>query len=301
MRVITVGSGKGGTGKSFVAANLGLALAHRGVRTCVVDLDFGSADVHLLLGQLQARQGVLDVLRGHALSLGEVMAPAKARGLFIVPGAGETVRASGLSAREIERLSRNIRELPVEAAIVDLPGGVAHQVLDLFLAGDTQLLVTTPDPIAVTDTARFLRLARVRRASRSGVGADVPRQPRVYTSLDELVRDMNAIRTAEIGGGNGFQPLLVLNRCPASPDRHGPELVERLRREVGEDIELRLEAEIPEDAAVGRSVRMLAPVLDLAPGAPASRIIDDLASCLVPVQAGEGWMPAPELTEPLRV
>ncbi len=291
MRVITVGSGKGGTGKSFVAANVGLALAQRGIKTCVVDFDLGSADVHLILGHLQPASGVLDVLRGHAASLADVMHPAPhCPNLFLVPGAGETVRAAGLSTREIEKLNGNVRELPVEVAIVDLPGGVQHQVLDMFLAGDTQLLVTTPDPVAVTDAARFLRLARVRRASRGPNGVTSDRRPRVYTSLDDLVRDMNAIRggASPSGSAAGFNPALILNRCRPDALLGKGDLLAQLRREAG-DTELPLRAEIPEDAAVDRSVRLLAPVIDLSPAAPASRTIFDLAAWLAPAGATEGW------------
>lgn len=291
MRVITVGSGKGGTGKSFVAANVGLALAQRGIKTCVVDFDLGSADVHLILGHLQPVSGVLDVLRGHASSLADVMhAAPHCPNLFIVPGAGETVRAAGLSTREIEKLTGNVRELPVEVAIVDLPGGVQHQVLDMFLAGDTQLLVTTPDPVAVTDAARFLRLARVRRAARGANGAASDRRPRVYTSLDDLVRDMNAIRggSSTAGPAAGFNPALILNRCRPDALLGKSDLLAQLRREAG-DTELPLRAEIPEDAAVDRSVRLLAPVIDLSPAAPASRTIFDLASWLAPAGPTEGW------------
>jgi MinD-like ATPase involved in chromosome partitioning or flagellar assembly len=283
MRVIAVGSGKGGTGKSFVATNAGLALARQGLRTCVVDLDFGSADVHLLLGQLQPRRGVLEVLRGEALSLAEVMIPVPAcPHLFIVPGAGETVRASGLSGRETDKLIADIRELPVDVALLDLPGGVAHQVLDLFLAADTQLVVTTPDAVSMTDAARFLHLARVRRASRGSSSADKPRHPRVYTSLDDLVRDMNEIRGESGGAPHRFAPSLVLNRCHPDNARARAELVACMREEAGDEIELPVRVEIPEDAAVGRSVRLLAPLLDLAPGSPASRSVLELAASLAP-------------------
>lgn len=304
MRVITLGSGKGGTGKSFLAVNLGLVLARGGVRTCLVDLDFGSADLHLLLGRLQPRRGILEFLRGEVSSLTDVMHAMDAtRALFLVPGAGETVRAAGLSTREIENLIRGLNQLPVEAVIVDLPGGVAHQVLDLFLAGDVQFVVTTPDAVAVNNAARFLRLSRMRHAAHGSSPASAPRCPRVYTSLDDLVRDMNAIRSAEENetGPVGFNPGLVLNRCRSSVDHARDELVARLQQEVGEDVELTVEAEIPEDEAVDRSMRLLAPLVDLAPAAPASRAIVTFASRLSPRPVPEKWAALSESLAPARV
>jgi flagellar biosynthesis protein FlhG len=48
--VVAVASGKGGTGKTFLTANLAVALHRRGLRVVVVDCDFGLANAHLLLG-----------------------------------------------------------------------------------------------------------------------------------------------------------------------------------------------------------------------------------------------------------
>jgi len=291
MRVITLGSGKGGTGKSFLAANLGIALARRGVKTCLVDLDLGCADLNLLLGLLEPpRRSVLEVLRGGSGALRDVMVPADAAGhLHLVPGSSETVRAAGLTGREIAQLASGLRELPVEMVIVDLAAGVGHQVLDLLLASDLQLIVTTPDPLSLSDAARLLGLARLRCSARtSGSIASVAR-PRVYTSLDELVRDLNAVREEDIvgRGGASFRPALVLNRVKPDGGLSASELLANLRGEVGGKLDLPLLAEVPEDPAVERSVRLLEPLANLAPASAASRAIADLAAYL----AGEGGIP----------
>ncbi len=49
---ISIGSGKGGTGKTMVTANLALLLAKTGKKVCLVDLDLGGADAHMLFGLL---------------------------------------------------------------------------------------------------------------------------------------------------------------------------------------------------------------------------------------------------------
>ena len=46
---ISIGSGKGGAGKTMILCNLALLLAKKGKKVCLVDLDIGGADVHLLL------------------------------------------------------------------------------------------------------------------------------------------------------------------------------------------------------------------------------------------------------------
>jgi len=54
-RVYTVAGGKGGTGKSFTAANLGTILAQQGNKVLLMDLDLGASNLHtfLALGSLK--------------------------------------------------------------------------------------------------------------------------------------------------------------------------------------------------------------------------------------------------------
>ncbi|NJN64100.1 MAG: CpsD/CapB family tyrosine-protein kinase, partial [Acidobacteria bacterium] len=63
MRVVAVGSGESGSGRSVIAANLGVALARRGARVVLVDLDLRSGDLHLRLGAPHAGPGVTSLLR----------------------------------------------------------------------------------------------------------------------------------------------------------------------------------------------------------------------------------------------
>ncbi len=289
MRVVTFGSGKGGTGRSVLVANLGLVLARRGVRTCLVDLDFDSADLHLLLGKLHPGEGIPGFLRGRSRSLAELAEPVESiPNLDLVAGPGETLRPTGLRWREIRALADGILGLPHDVVLVDLPAGAAHQVLDLFLAGDLQVAVANPDPVSLADAARFLRLARVRRVVHGTIRTG-GREPRVYTSLDDLVRDMTTMRRAaaiEQDPAGGFHPALVLNRTRPGADPATGELVEGLGEEIGEGIELLHLGDVPEDPAVDRSVRLLAPLVQLAPRSPASRAIRDVAREIAP---GDRW------------
>jgi flagellar biosynthesis protein FlhG len=275
-RIVTLGSGKGGTGKSFLAANLGLALAHAGVRTTLVDLDLGCADLHLMLGVLSPQRGLLELLRGEVSAMQEAAMPVPGQPLLtLVPGTGETLRMSGLTGAEIAQLAHGLRQLEADVVVVDLPGGVTPQVLDLFLAGDQQVVVATPDPVSLADARRLLSLARARRSTRGQRGKS-PRRPRVYTSLDDLVRDMNALREESVVERGALRPALVLNRCrpgaAVSTGLHLRSLVQQLG-----GLELPLLGEIPDDPQVEASMRLLQPLVALAPGAPAAEALVRLA------------------------
>lgn len=278
MRVVTVGSGEGGAGRSSVAAHLGVALARRDLRVVLVDLDLRSGDLHLRLGVPREGSGVSSILRHGPKAAASAARPlGEVRGLSLVAGVEETVRAASLTEAEVGRLARGMRGFDADIAVVDLPSGIAPAVLDLFLAGDEQLVVADPSHRSARHVARFLHLARLRHASRGGArdGAQ-NRAPRVYTSLDDLVRDMNEMHD---GGGRAethYAPSLVLNRFTASPAVARERFLAALCAETGLAGDVRIVAEIPEDPAFGRPI--------LAEDAPAhdlpkrvAQAVDDLA------------------------
>ncbi len=286
MRLITLGSASVGYGKSFVAVALGASQARRGVTTCLVDLDLGTADLHLMTGRLDARRSVHDLLRGQASSLEEVMAPIPGiDGLHLVAGPRETVAVGGLSTDEIARLGSEMRRLPVDVVIADLQAGVGQQVLDLFLLGDHHWVVATNEEQALADAERFLRLARLRRTAR-GTASRPSRRPRVYTSLDDLVRDMNSLRQ-EISPARdtGFAPGLVINRC--RPDQPSAEsrLLDGLFEGKDPIDEPPLIGMIPDDpAAAGPGPRQLS---NLPLHSPAMRAATEIARALAEDLAGD--------------
>src|SRR3989338_8722844 len=65
-RSIAIVSGKGGVGKTSICANLGIALAQRGVSVCLVDADIAMANLSLLLGMQSSPITLHDVLLGEA-------------------------------------------------------------------------------------------------------------------------------------------------------------------------------------------------------------------------------------------
>src|SRR5687768_14111356 len=74
-RIIAVGGGKGGIGKSMVSANLGVALAQAGLNVLLVDADLGGANLHTCLGVGQPTATLSDFLRKNKAQLDEVIIP----------------------------------------------------------------------------------------------------------------------------------------------------------------------------------------------------------------------------------
>jgi flagellar biosynthesis protein FlhG len=148
-RAIAVASGKGGVGKTNVAVNLGIALARMGRRVILIDVDIGLANADVLLG-VEPRFHLGNVLAGEVKALDAlVTCPG---GLLLLPGSTAT-SISDLSEDERTFLAARFRQLEAYAdiLIVDTGAGISRNVIEFCRAADEVLVVTTPEPTAITD------------------------------------------------------------------------------------------------------------------------------------------------------
>jgi flagellar biosynthesis protein FlhG len=154
--ILYVTGGKGGVGKTVLCVNLCAALARRGARVLLVDLDLGAADADVLLRHV-AERGLLDVLAdGAAL---ESCVGATAHGFDFVPGVSGARDWASLESSVRSRLVRVLREAARSYDLVVLDGspGIGADVLALAAEADSVLLVTTPEPTALTDAYGLLK------------------------------------------------------------------------------------------------------------------------------------------------
>jgi flagellar biosynthesis protein FlhG len=142
--------GKGGVGKTAAAANLGVHLAHEGVRVLLVDLDLGLANLNVML-RLAPSRTIEDALAGDC-SLAECVVTGP-EGVHVLPaGSGNAAMGRPDDARR-ERLWSGLRELADDYDVVigDSAAGIGPDVLSAASRADLVLVVTTPDPTALTD------------------------------------------------------------------------------------------------------------------------------------------------------
>ncbi|MHC5062917.1 MAG: nucleotide-binding protein [Planctomycetota bacterium] len=146
---IAIASGKGGTGKSFLATSLAVALKDVR-RVALVDCDFGLACDHLLLG-VKPKRTLQHVVDGGA-ELSEVCM-ATPYGPELVPGGSGSRQMANLSASQILTLARGLSDLATEedVLILDLGAGLAPQSVLTMLAADHVVLVTQREIAALTD------------------------------------------------------------------------------------------------------------------------------------------------------
>lgn len=156
-RVIAVASGKGGVGKTNVAVNLGVALARRGLRVALLDADLGTANVDIMLG-LQPRYHLHHVVTRQK-SLSEIIVEGPF-GLLVIPGASGLPDLADLPEAQREVLLRAllILEGHLDLLLIDTCAGVGRGVVQFILAAGELLLVTNPEPTALTDAYALLKV-----------------------------------------------------------------------------------------------------------------------------------------------
>ncbi len=303
--IVSVGSGKGGVGKSVIAANLSMLVAKRGKRVVLADLDVGGADAHILFGMLNPPLTLTDFVERRVERLEDVLQPVSAHPfLHLLPGTGDTLATANLPYAKKKRLIRHFGQLQADVIIVDIGAGTSYHALDFFLMADHYLTVATPDPTSVLDLYRFIKLAAIRRVLSAFLSRDAVSEvlsDRDFSSIDEVIQAVEATdpNARETAGRTlqGFRPHLIVNRVSGKSRVNVLQLKKLLKEYVGGD--LTMLGEIPDDPAMTRAVRSYLPVVEFEPTAPASLALNKAADALLaeigrPLPIPAETVPSPE-------
>ncbi len=161
-RRISVTSGKGGVGKSNFALNFALVAATLNKKTLLIDADTNLANIDILMG-VSPKYNLSHVLAGQK-TCREILVKGPS-GIAILPaasGAIEAVFDEGIASDSIISDLNSLEE-DYDLVIFDTGAGVSRNVMDFLLISDTVVLVTTPEPTAITDAYAIVKLASAER------------------------------------------------------------------------------------------------------------------------------------------
>jgi len=155
-QILTITSGKGGVGKSNIAANLAFCLMASRKRVLLVDADLGLANLDVILG-VKARSNLSAVISGKR-HITEIIEKGPA-GLKLVCGASGLTDLADLNEFQRNRLIQELGQLEYQAdiIIIDTGAGISRNVLSFCNSADHTLVVTTPEPTSIADAYAMIK------------------------------------------------------------------------------------------------------------------------------------------------
>jgi flagellar biosynthesis protein FlhG len=154
-KIIAIGAGKGGVGKSFVASSLGITLTKLNRSVLLVDFDLGGANLHTHLGAAPSSPSLLSFLEGKN-SMANLIKPSSIPKLSYVQGAWEGWEIPPCSKEISIKMVSELKALPFDFIIIDLGPGATAAHMQIFKNADEKLLITSAEPTALEKTYRFL-------------------------------------------------------------------------------------------------------------------------------------------------
>jgi flagellar biosynthesis protein FlhG len=161
--IIPIGGGKGGVGKSFIAANTGALIAKRGYRVVLVDLDLGGPNTHTFLGLKNPKGGMGSYLSKAAKTLEQAAVATPFPNLFFVGSTHCSMEIANLYHAQKLKLINGIKAFSFDFVILDLGAGTNFNTLDFFLISDRGVFICTPEPTSIENSFRFIKAVYLRR------------------------------------------------------------------------------------------------------------------------------------------
>ena len=155
--VIAVTSGKGGVGKTLTTVHLAVAAQRLGHSVLILDGDMGMANVDVVLG-LQARYNIRDVLDGH-VSLQDIIISGPL-GIDLIPSGSGISSLTSLTYVQQQQIIDQISTIDksYDVLLIDTGAGISDTVTHFCRAADKVLVVTTPEPHALTDAYALIKV-----------------------------------------------------------------------------------------------------------------------------------------------
>lgn len=156
-RVISIASGKGGVGKTLSTVNMALTFANEGYSVTILDGDFGLANVDVVMG-LEARYNIEDVL-ANTVPISDIVLRGPL-GINVIPASSGFTKINELSLAQKISLFDQISEFDrgTDFLIIDSGAGISLDVLHLNSLASDQVIVTTPEPHALTDAYALVKV-----------------------------------------------------------------------------------------------------------------------------------------------
>ncbi|MFO0549775.1 MAG: helix-turn-helix domain-containing protein [Polyangiaceae bacterium] len=282
-RVVAVGGGRGGVGKSTLTVNLAVYFAQLGRSVVLCDAD-GGANLHAMVGTAAAPFEPFDPDDDTPLKPVSVQVP----GLSILPSAFDLISMAPVKPTRRAQWLRRLAKVEADYVFIHLGSGASTPSLDLFTGADIGICVTAPEPVSIESTYVFLR-ALFARALRKRLQKEklklklveralaqlkpMASPPEIITSLHRYDHGLGAVASQELAR---LAPRLVVGQTRLRSDLElGPAMCAISERFLGVRIDYL--GHVENDDAVWLSVRKRAPLLIESPTSKSARNVERIA------------------------
>ncbi len=291
-QVVAVGGGKGGVGKSLLAANVGIFLATLGKRVIVIDVALGTPNLHLFCGVPRPSRTLAEAVAGTA-TLADLAVATPVPSMRLIAGAADPAWIADADVAVVQQLLVQVRTLPCDWVVLDLGAGMGAGVLEFFLGADVGVVTAVADPTSVELMHRFVRAVFLHRLRQLGLGALADRAASPRSRDGGIVGPLDLYLAAVESGDAfvehlraailGFAPQLVINAARSKHDMElGRAIAGAARRRLG--VPMSYLGHLEYDEAVWASTRRRRPLLVEHPEARITKCIEKVTRGLLAVR-----------------
>ncbi len=151
-RIISIASGKGGTGKTTTTANLAIALGDKGQKVCAIDADLTMANLSLVMGIEDADVTIHDVLAGDA-DIKDAVYSTSYENVTLIPASVDWEHVLKADPRKLPEVIKSLKN-EFDFILIDCPAGLQMDAMNAMLSGEEVVLVTNPEISCITDTMK---------------------------------------------------------------------------------------------------------------------------------------------------
>ena len=165
VKTIAVASGKGGVGKTNVVANLAISMSKLGKQVMIVDADLGLSNVDTLL-HLSPNHNIQHLLNG-GLKLKDIIVEGP-HGIQIIPASSGVQELLALDDYQRLKLLEEFDayDEDIDVLLIDTAAGISENVAFFCNAAQEIIIVTSPEPTAITNTYALIKVLYTRYQER---------------------------------------------------------------------------------------------------------------------------------------
>ena len=240
-KIVAIGGGKGGVGKSTVSILLAFWFARLGKQTILVDADLGGANLHTFMGIKNPPKTLNDFVNKRYDSLEEITLNTEIKNLCLIAGASDILSLANIHISQKAKLIQNFARLDADYVVLDLGAGTSYNVLDFFLTAEKKVVVITAQPASIQNAYAFIRNTVYRRLNqlasqksslqaiiKTAMDTNNELKVRTISELLQIIQELNGkeAMTALQEEIRKIQPFLITNMTNTNRDKRASGVIQ---------------------------------------------------------------------------